>query len=128
MKRSTCARTGDKASRQDGMALLAVLFAISAFSALAVTVLTDEALEAALASGGELTVSAPGQNASSPKAPWPVTITRTKVGESEFQVRIPVSADFVPELPVGASSHPGGWHSIVQVAPGVRVCCDGGDG
>jgi len=128
LKRSLFARTGDRTTRQDGMAILAVLFAISAFSALAVTVLTDTTLEGALAAGAELTVSAPGQNASSLKAPWPLTITRARLGESEFQVRIPVPADFEPELPVGAGSNPGGWHSVVQVAPGIRVCCDGGDG
>ena len=128
MRLSTRARVRHHVSGEHGMTLLVVLFAVSAFSALAVSVFTDKALEAALASGMELTVSEPARNVPSPKVPWPVKITRTSLGDSVLQVRTPVPMDSASEEHVGASSQPGGWISVVQVAPGVRVCCDGGDG
>jgi hypothetical protein len=113
-----------------GVALVVVLFALSVFSALTATVLTDAAVENDLLSGvpgAQVALSTseiPSQIAgpSNVAAPWRLVTTRS--GRFPLMVGMPLPDGFNRD----SMFTPSGWSYAVGLASGLRVCCDGGDG
>ena len=112
-----------------GTAVVVLLYGISLFSTLAITVLRNTPLEKALQTAGDpdLHVVLYAGGAGSPSmigrlnlpAAW-----RNQGGpDDSTEVRIPGA----PHLDL-ASELPQGWSFAVRLSPHARVCCDGGDG
>jgi hypothetical protein len=113
-----------------GVALVVVLFALSVFSALAATLLTDRAIESDLQSGvpgahvGLTTEEIPDQVAGSSSAAAPWRLVTSRPGRPPLMVWMPLPGGFTRE----DTFAPGGWSYAVGLASGLLVCCDGGDG
>ena len=110
-----------------GAAMVLILFAISVFSAAAVAVLENPRLESNLRAGpfgfhlafsmGDLVQPVEG-----PSLSWKVTTAHISDGNVEAQ--IPVA----PGIHENSQSAADGWTYSTELAPGITVCCDSGDG
>jgi hypothetical protein len=112
-----------------GIAAVVVLYGLSAFSVLSLTVLRNAALEKTFqtAKDPDLHVVMYAGGAGSPAMVARLnlpTLLRNEGGpDASTEVRIPGA----PHLDL-ASELPDGWTYAVQLSPDTRVCCDGGDG
>jgi len=115
---------------QRGAAVVVLLFALSIFSVLALTVLRNSPLEVALRTSEhpDLHVVLYTGGAGSPQVLGRLnlpTVWRSEEGVPDLSAEVrapgPVSAPMTGELEPG-------WAYAVQLAPAVRVCCDSGDG
>jgi len=112
-----------------GVVLLVLLYALSIFSVLALTLIGNVQLESRFRSDQdpELHVVVYTGGAGSPKLVGRLNLPRVFDEPSlpdkavEFQTPAPDMFDVKSDLPPG-------WAYAINVAPGVRVCCDGADG
>jgi len=112
-----------------GIVLLVLLYALSIFSVLALTLLGNVQLESRFRSDQdpELHVVVYTGGAGSPRLVGRLNLPRIFDEPSlpdkavELQTPAPDMFDVKSELPAG-------WAYAINVAPGVRVCCDGADG
>jgi hypothetical protein len=118
-----------RARCEHGVAVVVLLYGISIFSALAITLLRNTPLEKALqtASDPDLHVVLYAGGAGSPamvgRLNLPAAWRNEEVPDQSTEVRIPGA----PQLDL-ASELPQGWSFAVRLSPHARVCCDAGDG
>jgi hypothetical protein len=110
---------------QSGVTTGNVLVSMSAFSAIATSILTDQELEAQLTSGGAARVllfaGKQGEQAVLGSFDKLTTMLRR---QGSVEVNIPTGNSLTaPDAPL-----PSGWSYAVQLEPKVAACCDGGDG
>jgi hypothetical protein len=113
-----------------GIAVIAILFALLTFSVLSLSVLRNPALEVMLRTSDapDLHVVLYAGGAGSPEIIGRLNLPTV----SRLQETVPdTSAEVRAPAPVGdaikGEFQPGHGYTVL-VAPGVRVCCDGGDG
>jgi hypothetical protein len=122
--------TSNRARQSErGVAAVVVLFALAVFSVLSLSVLGIAPLEATLRLGSDpnLHVVLYASAKESPRVVGRLNMPtawrhRDSQPEGSLEVRAPGPGGI--EL---AADMPAGWTHSVQVAPGLRVCCDGGD-
>jgi hypothetical protein len=114
-------------SREHGIATVVVLYGMSAFAVLALTMLTDNQLRATFKAGEEgLHVVIYAAGAGSEKFVARLNIpARWRANEEDFGVEVAVPPP--PSADLDADVGPG-WLHAIQLAPNVRLCCDTGDG
>src|SRR6266511_2275851 len=109
-----------------GIASLLVVFALTVFSTVVATLLNDKELESKMRSNAPdlhlVLYSAPVEPVDRLARLNIPTTLRMSTGQ-----RVPGAAVRVP-LPSGPEFVADAWNYAVEFAPGVTVCCDGGDG
>ena len=121
--------TARSTSTETGTVVLAVLYGLSVFSALTLSVLTNDALEKALRESSDpdlhLVLYVRGER--TPEITGRVnlpTLWRQTEGEMrksiQFHAAAPLDMDPLSSLPAG-------WSYTVDLPDSTRICCDGGD-
>ena len=111
-----------------GVAVVVLLYGISLFSALSLTVLRNSPLARTLQSAPDpdlhvvLYAGGAGSPAMIGRLNLPAAWRNARGADESTEVRIPGA----PHLDL-ASELPQGWSFAVRLSPHARVCCDGGD-
>ena len=120
-----CSRRASSRSER-GIAAVVLLYGMSVFSVMSLTVLRNAELEKTfrMADDPDLHVVLYAGGASSPttvgRLNLPIASRNAEGPDKSTEVRIPNTPNLTAELPAG-------WSYAVRLSPEARVCCDGGD-